>query len=152
MKKLLFLLAIVASTATGCDQGTTPGQQSISRASESRRVTISDIPQTLDIYNSCCEEWVHLSYTLHVVEEWGTDGQYHYHYNLQDIDASSATSAYHGQGIYNGFANVNGATTTRSHLYWNGVSKSGCSFRMEVTFDLVVDADVAELASISCRL
>lgn len=138
-KHILCALVALAFVLSSCADSSSPTSSAPTRPNASdKAATTYKYDAAGWIYNPCCNEYIYVTVTVHLVYK---NGVYHYNYsNLSGTDASGNT--YHGGAGYSSTWNYDpGANTATStyHVVMN--SPTGCSFKIKYTFHYTVNAN-----------
>lgn len=139
-KYILSALVAFAFILSSCADSSSPTSSVPNRPSVSDNAMQHETyEETFRLWNSCCEEWVYFTGTVHT--SW-KDGKYHWNY-------SNLTGTTDDGDIYRGGATMN---TTRNFDY-NGAgeytsienvvlsSSSGCKMTIKIRFHFTIDAN-----------
>jgi hypothetical protein len=149
--KNLFLAAIAAFALTlgSCSQSDNPSTTNATVAgsqlptSNSHKPAQYDYPFDFTLWNSCCNEYVHITGIEHIQYSY-VDGKYHYHFNTSQLSGTGTSGdTWHGTINENVNENFdgNGATEYNVEERYNLHSSSGCSFTLIYKYHITWDAN-----------
>jgi hypothetical protein len=150
MKNLLIAaVAAFAFVLASCDHSSDPGaaNNTVNTASmpmsNSHQPTQFDYPLDFTLWNSCCNEYVHITGIEHFQYSYA-DGKYHVHLNTSQLSGTGTSGdTWHGMISENANENfdANGSTEYNIEERYNLHSSSGCSFTLIYRFHLTMDAN-----------
>jgi hypothetical protein len=155
MKTLLLSLALIAFVFVSCDKSQAPTDPQTSGNTILKAEQGKDVTITVPFYNACCDEYVVLQGTAHIVSrDNGT------HFNVTDISGvGTLGNSYtgHNTAVHNTLDNTgNGASNSSTVLELNVTNDEGCSFKLKIHFHFTTDANgettaVIESIETQCR-
>jgi hypothetical protein len=141
MKSLTLSIALLAFTLVSCDNSQAPTEPHTSSNALLKATQIVDLPINVALYNECCEEYVSLSGTAHLVLR--DNGR---HFNVTDISgtglSSGETYTGHNTAVHNEhFNSGNGATNQSLLIHVHVTNENGCGFTLMIHVSITVDAN-----------
>jgi len=139
-KLLLAAVAAFAFTLASCQSASQPGTTGIQPASSAHAESQLTIPFDIDIFNTCCNENVHITGNEHIV----VNGDFtHVHVNLDQLSGVGDNGdIYHGELILNEVVNINaGASEETIRETFTMTSSSGCKFKLILSAHITIDAN-----------
>jgi hypothetical protein len=154
MKTLILSIALIAFTFVSCDKSQAPTDPLTSSNALLKAEQITDLPINVVFYNECCDEYVSLSGTAHLVLR--DNGR---HFNVTDITGVGLSSGEsytgHNTAVHNEHGNEgNGAANESLVLQVHVTNENGCSFTLKIHLKITVNANgetTAEIGSIETK-
>ncbi len=136
MKHLLFP-ALAACMLVGCEHTVQPINGPQPASVTGAKTSQADLPFEQDVYNSCCNEWVHISTTVHLV--WNAADGFHGNFH-NTIGWGASGDVYHGGSAQN-ITIVDNPVEGNLSESLVMTSASGCKFRMKLTLHITLNAN-----------